>query len=82
MRKRQACCQRNPGMTGFTGDLDARPGTRAGRMWVQDDHDAELTFTLEAGFARDTVRKSMQLLVDEGQLYIVRGLGTFVVCGR
>lgn len=39
---------------------------------------SELTFTQETGFARDTVRKSIALLVDEGRLYIVRGLGTFV----
>lgn len=39
---------------------------------------SELTFTQETGFARDTVRKAIQLLVDEGRLYIVRGLGTFV----
>ncbi len=39
---------------------------------------SELTFTQETGFARDTVRKSIQLLIDEGHLYIVRGLGTFV----
>jgi GntR family transcriptional regulator len=39
---------------------------------------SEVTFTQETGFARDTVRKAVQLLVDEGRLYIVRGLGTFV----
>ena len=39
---------------------------------------SELTFVQETGFARDTVRKAIQLLIDEGKLYIVRGLGTFV----
>lgn len=39
---------------------------------------SELTFTQETGFARDTVRKAVRLLVDDGALYIVRGLGTFV----
>lgn len=39
---------------------------------------SELTYTQETGFARDTVRKAIQLLIDEGRLYIVRGLGTFV----
>ena len=32
----------------------------------------------ETGFARDTVRKAMALLIDEGRVYVVRGLGTFV----
>jgi GntR family transcriptional regulator len=36
---------------------------------------SEQTFIQETGFARDTVRKA---LVEEGRLYIVRGLGTFV----
>jgi DNA-binding GntR family transcriptional regulator len=39
---------------------------------------SEATFVQETGFARDTVRKGIQLLTDEGRLYIVRGLGTFV----
>jgi len=39
---------------------------------------SESTFVQETGFARDTVRKAIQLLVDDGRLYIVRGLGTFV----
>jgi DNA-binding GntR family transcriptional regulator len=39
---------------------------------------SEVTFVQETGFARDTVRKAIQLLIDEGRLYIVRGLGTFV----
>jgi DNA-binding GntR family transcriptional regulator len=37
-----------------------------------------VTYVQETGFARDTVRKALQLLVGEGRLYIVRGLGTFV----
>jgi DNA-binding GntR family transcriptional regulator len=32
----------------------------------------------ETGFARDTVRKALALLIDEDRLYVVRGLGTFV----
>jgi hypothetical protein len=32
----------------------------------------------ETGFARDTIRKAMALLVSEGRIYIVRGLGTIV----
>jgi GntR family transcriptional regulator len=39
---------------------------------------SEITFVQETGFARDTVRKAIAILVDEGRLYIVRGLGTFV----
>ena len=36
---------------------------------------------IQTGFARDTVRKSIAALVEEGRLYIVRGLGTFVSGG-
>jgi DNA-binding GntR family transcriptional regulator len=32
----------------------------------------------ETGFARDTVRKALALLINEDRLYVVRGLGTFV----
>ena len=39
---------------------------------------SEAHFVQETGFARDTVRKSFTLLIDEGRLYQVRGLGTFV----
>ncbi len=39
---------------------------------------SEVTFVQETGYARDTVRKAIALLVEEGRLYIVRGLGTFV----
>jgi DNA-binding GntR family transcriptional regulator len=39
---------------------------------------SEATWVQETGFARDTVRKAIQVLIDEGRLYIVRGLGTFV----
>ena len=39
---------------------------------------SEAHWVQETGFARDTVRKAIQLLVDDGRLYIVRGLGTFV----
>jgi DNA-binding GntR family transcriptional regulator len=39
---------------------------------------SEVTFVQDTGFARDTVRKAINLLVEEGRLYIVRGLGTFV----
>lgn len=39
---------------------------------------SEATYVQETGFARDTVRKALQLLVSEGRLYIVRGMGTFV----
>jgi GntR family transcriptional regulator len=39
---------------------------------------SEPTLVQETGFARDTVRKAVALLIDEGRLYIVRGLGTFV----
>ena len=30
----------------------------------------------ETGFARDTVRKAMAVLLEEGRVYVVRGLGT------
>lgn len=39
---------------------------------------SELTLTQETGLARDTVRKAVQVLIGEGRLYIVRGMGTFV----
>jgi len=39
---------------------------------------SEATLVQETGFARDTVRKAISLLVEEDRLYIVRGLGTFV----
>jgi len=39
---------------------------------------SEATLIQETGFARDTVRKAMALLRDEGRIYIVHGLGTFV----
>jgi GntR family transcriptional regulator len=39
---------------------------------------SEVTFVQETGFARDTVRKAINLLIEEDRLYIVRGLGTFV----
>ena len=44
------------------------PGTRipSEAHWVQ-----------ETGFARDTVRKAIALLLDEDRVYIVKGLGTF-----
>jgi GntR family transcriptional regulator len=43
---------------------------------------SEATYVQETGFARDTVRKAIAVLVDEGRLYIVRGLGTFVAPER
>jgi GntR family transcriptional regulator len=39
---------------------------------------SEPTLVQETGFARDTVRKSVQLLIDDGLVHIVKGLGTFV----
>jgi GntR family transcriptional regulator len=39
---------------------------------------SEVTLVQETGFARDTVRKAMAVLLDEGRVYVVRGLGTFV----
>jgi GntR family transcriptional regulator len=39
---------------------------------------SEVSFVQETGFARDTVRKGIALLIEENRLYIVRGLGTFV----
>jgi GntR family transcriptional regulator len=39
---------------------------------------SEAHWVEETGFARDTVRKALALLMDENRLYIVRGLGTFV----
>lgn len=38
---------------------------------------SEATWVQETGFARDTVRKAIQLLLAENRVYIVRGLGTF-----
>lgn len=39
---------------------------------------SEVSLVQETGFARDTVRKAIALLIEEQRLYIVRGLGTFV----
>ena len=39
---------------------------------------SEVTLVQETGFARDTVRKAIAILLDEGRIYVVRGLGTFV----
>lgn len=39
---------------------------------------SEAHWVQETGFARDTVRKALSLLIDEDRLYVVRGLGTFV----
>ena len=39
---------------------------------------SEVTLVQETGFARDTVRKAFAVLLDEGRVYVVRGLGTFV----
>lgn len=39
---------------------------------------SELSLVQEFGVARDTVRKTMQALRDEGLIYTVRGLGSFV----
>ena len=39
---------------------------------------SEVTLVQETGFARNTVRKAFAVLVDEGRVYVVRGLGTFV----
>jgi GntR family transcriptional regulator len=39
---------------------------------------SEVTLVQETGFARDTVRKAIAVLIEENRLYIVRGLGTFV----
>ena len=39
---------------------------------------SEVTLVQETGFARDTVRKALAVLLDEGRVYVVRGLGTFV----
>ena len=43
---------------------------------------SEVSLVQETGFARDTVRKAMAVLVDEGRVYVVRGLGTFVGPGK
>jgi GntR family transcriptional regulator len=39
---------------------------------------SEVTLVQDTGFARDTVRKAITVLLDEGRVYVVRGLGTFV----
>ena len=39
---------------------------------------SEVTLVQETGFARNTVRKAVAVLLDEGRVYVVRGLGTFV----
>lgn len=38
---------------------------------------SEAHWVQETGFARDTVRKAIALLVEENRLYIRHGLGTF-----
>lgn len=49
------------------GTYPARSRIPSEAHWVQ-----------ETGFARDTVRKALGVLIDEGKIYIVRGMGTFV----
>jgi GntR family transcriptional regulator len=49
------------------GTYPARTRIPSEAHWVQ-----------ETGFARDTVRKALATLIEEGRLYIVKGLGTFV----
>jgi GntR family transcriptional regulator len=39
---------------------------------------SEITLSQETGFARDTVRKAVAVLVEKKLVYIVRGMGTFV----
>jgi GntR family transcriptional regulator len=39
---------------------------------------SEAHFVQETGFARETVRKAMAVLISEGRIYVVRGMGTFV----
>ncbi len=39
---------------------------------------SELYLSQRYGVARDTVRKAMALLREQGYVYVVRGLGTFV----
>lgn len=39
---------------------------------------SEISFVQETGFARDTVRKAIAILLAENRVYIVKGLGTFV----
>lgn len=39
---------------------------------------SEITLVQETGFARDTVRKAIALLIEQQLVYIVRGMGTFV----
>jgi GntR family transcriptional regulator len=39
---------------------------------------SEVSLVQDTGFARDTVRKAIQLLINEKRVYIVHGLGTFV----
>jgi GntR family transcriptional regulator len=38
---------------------------------------SEITLVQETGYARDTVRKAIAVLLKERRLYIVKGLGTF-----
>ena len=43
---------------------------------------SEITLVQETRFAPDTVCKAMAVLIDEGRVYVVRGLGAFVSPAR
>lgn len=55
-----------------------RDQIRSGELQPRRAAPSELHLSQRYGVARDTVRKAMALLREQGYVYIVRGLGTFV----
>jgi DNA-binding GntR family transcriptional regulator len=51
---------------------------RSGELQPRRAVPSELYLSQRYDIARDTVRKAMALLREQGYVYVVRGLGTFV----
>jgi DNA-binding GntR family transcriptional regulator len=51
----------------------------SGKLAPRNPIPSESQLTQEFGVARDTVRKAVQVLRDEGLVHTVMGMGTFVV---
>jgi DNA-binding GntR family transcriptional regulator len=51
---------------------------RSGELQSRRAVPSELSLSQRYDIARDTVRKAMALLREQGYVYVVRGLGTFV----
>ena len=55
-----------------------REQIKSGELGPRRAAPSELYLSQRYGIARDTVRKAMGLLREQGYVYVVRGLGTFV----